>query len=73
MDGTYADAHKRWYELGKIDMAPENEIQKKWTEPIFDSEISELTLRLEPTDVERFNAFQDRIGSYWLNVNPCKL
>ena len=53
-------------------MAPENEIQKNYTEPIFDSEIAELILRLEPTDVKRFNAFQDRFGSQWLNVIPCK-
>ena len=38
-------------------MAPEKEIQKKWTEPILDSEIADLILRLEPTDVKRFNAF----------------
>ena len=29
----YDDALKRYFELGKIEMAPENEIQKKWTEP----------------------------------------
>ena len=72
VDGTYDDALKRWFELGKIELAPENEIQKNWTEPIFDSEIAELILRLEPTDVKRFNAFQDRFGSQWLNVIPCK-
>ena len=69
VDGTYDDALKWWFELGKIEMAPENEIQKNWTEPIFDSEI----LRLEPTDVKRFNAYQDRFGSQWLNVIPCKI
>ena len=72
MDGTYDDALKRWFDLGKIEMAPENEIEKKWTEPIFDSEIADLILRLDPTDVKRFNAFQDRFGSQWLNVIPCK-
>ena len=29
-------------------------------------------LRLEPTDVKRINAFQDRFGSQCLNVIPCK-
>ena len=29
VDGTYDDALKRWFEIGKIEMAPENEIQKK--------------------------------------------
>ena len=53
-------------------MAPENENQKNWTEPIFDSEIADLVLRLEPTDVKNFNAFQDRFGSQWLNAIPCK-
>ena len=71
VDRTYDDALKRWSDLGKIEMAPENEIQKNWTEPIFDSEIADLILRLEPTDVKRFNAFQDRFGSQWLNVIPC--
>ena len=52
VDGTYDDALKRWFDLGKIKMSPENEIQKNWTEPIFDSEIADLILRLEPTDVK---------------------
>ena len=26
VDGTYDDALKRWFDLGKIEMAPENEI-----------------------------------------------
>ena len=30
VDGTYDDALKRWFEVGKIEMAPENEIQKNW-------------------------------------------
>ena len=72
VDGIHDDALKRWFELGKIEMDPENEIQKKWTEPIFDTEIADLILRLEPTDLKRFNAFQDRFGSQWLNVIPCK-
>ena len=72
VDGIYDDALKRWFDLGKIEMAPENKIQKNWTEPIFDSEIADLILRLEPTDIKRFNAFQDRFGSQWLNVIPCK-
>ena len=29
VDGTYDYALKRWFELGKIEMAPENEIKKK--------------------------------------------
>ena len=72
VDGTFDDALKRWFGLGKIEMAPQNEIQKNWTEPIFDSEIAGLILRLEPTDVKKFNAFQDRFSSQWLNVIPCK-
>ena len=46
--------------------------KKNWTEPIFVKEKAGLILRLEPTDVKRFNAFQVRFGSQWLNVNPCK-
>ena len=45
---------------------------KKIGQPIFDSEIADLILRLEPTDVKRFNMFQNKFGSQWLNVIPCK-
>ena len=52
----------KWFEQ-EIEMAPENEIQKNWTEPIFDTEVADLILQLEPKDVKRFNAFQDRSSS----------
>ena len=52
VDGTYDDALKRWFELGKIEMAPENEILKKIGQPICDSEVADLILRLKPTDVK---------------------
>ena len=71
-DGTLCDdALKRWLELGKNEMAPENEKQKL-DGANFDSEIADLFLRLKPMDVERFNAFQYRFGSQWLNVSPFK-
>ena len=70
VDGTYDDTPKRWFELGKSEMAPENEIRKNWTEPIFDSEIADLILRLQPTNVKKINAFQDKFGSQRLNVIP---
>ena len=72
VDGTYDDAFERWFKLGKNEMAQANENQKNWTEPIFDSKIADLILRLEPTDVKRFNAFQDRFGYQRLSVIPCK-
>ena len=53
VDGTHDDALKRWFELGKNEMAPKmKSSSEKWTEPIFDSEIADLILRLEPTDVK---------------------
>ena len=66
VDGTYDDALKRWFDLGKTEMAPENEIYDLILR------LADMILRLEPTDVKRFNAFQDRFGSQWLNVIPCK-
>ena len=72
VDGTYDDALKRWFDLGKFETAPENEIQKKLDEANFEREIADSFLRLEPTEVKRFNAFHDRFGSQWLNVIPCK-
>ena len=54
VDGTYDDALKRLFELGKKEMAPENEVQaKNWTESIFDSEIADLIILLEPTEVKK--------------------
>ena len=70
MVAIYDDALKRWFKLGKIEVAPENEVHKNCT--IFDSEVTDLILRLETTDVKSFSAFQDRFGSQWLNVIPCK-
>ena len=58
--------------LEKLNWLRRIESQKNWTEPFFDSEIADLILQLEPTDVKRFNAFQDRFGYRSLNVIPCK-
>ena len=44
----YDDALKRWFKLGKIEVAPENEVQTNCT--IFDSEVTDLILRLETTE-----------------------
>ena len=68
VDGTFDDALKWWFELGKKELAPKKS-QRNWTEPIFDSEIADLISRLVPMSS---NAFQDRFGSQWLNVIPCK-
>ena len=58
--------------LEKLKWLRKMKSKKNRTEPIFDGEIADLILRLEPTDVRRFNAFQDRFGYQWLNVIPCK-
>ena len=59
--------------LKKIEMAPEKNPKKlDGAEPSFDSKIADLILRLEPTGLKRFNTFQARFGSQWLNVIPCK-
>ena len=31
-----------------------------------------MTLKLEPTEVKRLNACQDKLGLQWLNVIPCQ-
>ena len=31
-----------------------------------------MILKLEPTDVKRFKAYQDKFESQWLSVIPCK-
>ena len=51
--------------LEKLKLFRKMKSKKNWTEPTFDSEIADSILRIEPTDVKRFNAFHDRFG------NPC--
>ena len=58
--------------LEKLKWLRKTKSKKSWNDPVFDSEIADLILRLEPTDVKRFNAFPDRFGSQWLNFIPCK-
>ena len=53
VDGTNDDALKRWFELEKTEMAPENETHKNCTEQSFDSGVGKLILRLVPTDVQK--------------------
>ena len=57
VDGNYGDALKRWFEVGKTEMAPDNEKQTNWTETFFDSKVADLILRLEPTELKKFNTF----------------
>ena len=70
-DGTYYDPLEIRFDSANCEVAPENEIQKNWLKPIFDLK-SQMILKLKPTDVRRFNAYQDKFGSQWLNVIPCK-
>ena len=59
--GTYNDALAIYFESAKGKVAPEEGIQKKvWTGPIFDEQVSQTILKLEPTDVRRFNPYQDK-------------
>ena len=62
VDGTYDDALKRWFELGKTEMLRKMK-SKNWTEPIFDNEIADLILRLGPTDVKKIQRVPRKI---WL-------
>ena len=54
--------------LEKLKCVSKMKYKKNWREPIFDGETADLILRLEPRDVKRFNAFQNKFGSQWLNV-----
>ena len=59
--------------MAKLHSFQKGSPKKISSEPISDSEVTGLILRLETTDVKRINAlFQDRFGYQTLNVNPCK-
>ena len=72
-DGTYNEALELKFDSANCKLAPEIEIQRNWTEPIFEKVISQMILKLEATDVKRFNAYQNKLGSQCLNVIPCKI
>ena len=69
-DGTNKDALEFCFTSANFEVDPENRIQKKWTVPI-ETEISQMILNLEPADVKRFIACQDKFGLQWMNVIPC--
>ena len=45
--------------LEKLKWLRKMKSNKNWTEPIFDSEVADLILGLEPADVKKFNAFNE--------------
>ena len=76
VDGTYDDALKhrhRKHQIWKNRNGYGDEIQKIWTEPIFDSKVADLIFLLGPTDVNRFSTFQDRFGSQCLIQSRAKI
>ena len=58
--------------LEKVKWLRKLKSKKKMDGANFSQRNCRLGLRLEPMDVKRFNSFQDRFGSQWLNVIPCK-
>ena len=64
VDGTYDDALKRWFELGKIEMAPENEIQKNWTESVCNIRLLRSHMRLKKN--RPYNHWLKSQGQYLL-------
>ena len=59
--------------LEKLKCLRKIKCKKNWIESYLDVETADLILQLKPTDVKRFNAFQDRFGSQWLNVIRAKI
>ena len=63
--------YKGWFDLKKLKWLRKTK-SEKLNIANFDSQLVSLIVGLEPSDAKTFSTFQDRYGSQWLNVIPCK-
>ena len=52
--------------------SPLDGTQKNWTQPVFVKTAQDLISRMDDKRSKIFNAHQEKFGSQWLNVVPCK-
>ena len=71
-DSSMGSALETWFKLAKSQEAPFSRMQGAWSEPIYKVIIEDLLPKLGEFGVKRFNSFQDKFASQWLNVIPCK-
>ena len=65
-------AAESWFEITGPDDCPDDPAQKAWTAPVYDKAIQKLTPKFVGYVVNRFNYFQDKFASQWLNMITCK-
>ncbi len=71
-DKTFNDALSKWFQITGATESPSSCVQKHWSQPVFTAVINDLVSKMNEKDVLRFNSFQDKFASSWLNVVPSK-
>ena len=71
-DVSFTKALEKWLSLTNEQESPLDGTQKNWTQPVYVKTAQDLVSRMDNKRSKVFNAHQDKFGSQWLNVVPCK-
>ena len=66
-------ALETWFKLAKSQEAPFSITQGAWSELVYKVITEDLLPKPGEFGVKRFNSFQDKFASQWLNVIPAKI
>ena len=72
-DVSFTKALEKWLSLTNEQESPFDGTQKNWTQPVYVKTAQELISRMGDKRSKVFNPHQDKFGSQWLNVVPCKI
>ena len=71
-DVSFTKALEKWLSLTNDQECPLDGTQKNWKQPVNVKPAQDLVSRMDDKRSKVFNAHQDKFGSQWLNVVPCK-
>ena len=71
-DVSFTKTFEKWLSLTNEQESPLDGTQKNWTQPVYVKTAQDLVSRMDDKRSKVFNAHQDKFGSQWLNVVPCK-
>ena len=71
-DVSFTKALEKWLSMMNEQERPLDGTQKNWTQPVYVTTAQDLVSRMDDKRSKVFNAHQDKFGSQWLNVVPCR-
>ena len=69
---SFTKALEKWLSLTNEQEIPLHGTLKNWTQPVYVKIAQDLVSNMDDKLSKVFNANQDKFGSQWLNVVPCK-